>query len=141
MCDFLFIHVLHEKSKCLLVAVDSFRAQSFQPTVLNEHLNISCKHKTKTSCTHRAPHPINTGDLLLFIQLIYRYERIILHFLERQIKVKFPANPIYSLKYRLYTSPVYPTLCRLSSRILSAIIAMNSEFVGLPRRLWMVYPK
>ena len=33
---------------------------------------------------------------------------------------------------------VYPTLCRLSSRILSAIIAMNSELVGLPRRLWMV---
>ena len=32
----------------------------------------------------------------------------------------------------------YPTLCRLSSRILSAIIAMNSELVGLPRRLWMV---
>ena len=33
---------------------------------------------------------------------------------------------------------VYPTLWRLSSRILSAIIAMNSELVGLPRRLWMV---
>ena len=32
----------------------------------------------------------------------------------------------------------YPTRCRLSSRILSAIIAMNSELVGLPRRLWMV---
>lgn len=29
----------------------------------------------------------------------------------------------------------------LSSRILSAIIAMNSLLVGLPRRLWMVYPK
>lgn len=26
----------------------------------------------------------------------------------------------------------------LSSRILSAIMAMNSEFVGLPRRLWIV---
>ena len=35
----------------------------------------------------------------------------------------------------------YPTLCRLSSRILSAIIAMNSLFVGFPLRLWMVYPK
>ena len=32
----------------------------------------------------------------------------------------------------------HPTRCRLSSRILSAIIAMNSLFVGLPRRLWMV---
>ena len=32
----------------------------------------------------------------------------------------------------------HPTRCRLSSRILSAIIAMNSEFVGFPRRLWMV---
>ena len=31
-----------------------------------------------------------------------------------------------------------PTLCRLSSRILSAIIAMNSLLVGFPRRLWMV---
>ena len=29
----------------------------------------------------------------------------------------------------------YPTRCRLSSRILSAIIAMNSELVGFPRRL------
>ena len=31
-----------------------------------------------------------------------------------------------------------PTLCRLSSRILSAIIAMSSLLVGFPRRLWTV---
>jgi hypothetical protein len=32
----------------------------------------------------------------------------------------------------------YPMRCFLSRRILSAIIAMNSELVGFPRRLWMV---
>ena len=45
---------------------------------------------------------------------------------------------IFIHKIALTIVTIYPTLCRLSSRILSAIIAMNSELVGLPRRLWMV---
>ena len=49
----------------------------------------------------------------------------------------YPASYIIVFSF-LFLLAIHPTLWRLSSRILSAIIAMNSLFVGLPRRLWMV---
>ena len=64
--------------------------------------------------------------------------------MQREKAPPFQMKPLEHPALSIIVSPflffllVYPTLCRLSSRILSAIIAMNSLFVGLPRRLWMV---
>ncbi len=38
-------------------------------------------------------------------------------------------------------SPAFQLYILYLRRRLSAIMAMNSEFVGLPREFWIVYPK
>ncbi len=53
-------------------------------------------------------------------------------------KREFWVFPCFLGKTPCGAVAAHPTRCRLSSRILSAIMAMNSEFVGFPRRLWMV---
>ena len=64
--------------------------------------------------------------------------------MQREKAPPFQMKPLERPALSIIVSPflffliIYPTLWRLSSRILSAIIAMNSELVGLPRRLWMV---
>lgn len=64
--------------------------------------------------------------------------------MQREKASPFQMKPLEHPALFIIVSPflffllVYPTRCRLSSRILSAIIAMNSELVGFPRRLWMV---
>ena len=52
--------------------------------------------------------------------------------------VKVSAQSKLHVKIKATFLNRYPTRWRLSSRILSAIIAINSLLVGLPRRLWMV---
>ena len=98
-------------------------------------MNISYKHKTKP--------PVRIGhytqsiqeifclEFKLFIGLI-PYAHTYFHYVYRHRNPDMENSGITSYESTL---SFYPTLCRLSSRILSAIIAMNSELVGLPRRL------
>ena len=85
-------------------------------------------HKNETSNNIRIfkrPQPGRKSPTaaLLLIQFLSRFSKAVL------------KSAVFSI------CRCYPTRCRLSSRILSAIIAMNSLLVGFPRRLWMVQPK
>ena len=107
-------------------------------TVSQCHSPVPGKYKAKS--------PVRIGHYTQQIQEIYRlefklfigpipYAYTYFHYVYRHDS---PVMANHGITSRDLASLTHPTRCRLSSRILSAIIAMNSELVGLPRRLWMV---
>ena len=110
-------------------------------TVSRCHSPVPDKYKAKS--------PVRIGHYTQQIQEIYRlefklfiglipYAHTYFHYIYRHDSPVMANHGIRKIMPMRY---FHPTRCRLSSRILSAIIAMNSLFVGFPLRLWMVYPK
>jgi hypothetical protein len=102
-----------------------------------KHLEITRKHKKPPVCIGHCTQSIQEIyclDFKPFISLI-PYAHTYFHYVYWHRNPDMENSGITSYESTL---SFYPTLWRLSSRILSAIIAINSELVGFPRRLWMV---